>query len=396
MNLWPADNVRHFPVDRLKPYAKNTRLHSPAQIAQIVASIREWGFTMPVLIDANGTLIAGHARAEAAKALGLENVPAMVVDDWTPAQIKAYRIADNKLALNATWSDEFLKTEFTDLNIEGFDLSLLGWTGTEVDAMLATKTEGKTDPDDVPQEVAARVMPGDIWNLGDAHTLVCGDCQDVLPDMNSMLHAIDGVVTDPPYGIGLRYDQHDDTDYGDEGYGPWIWRIIERAEALLPPGAPLFVWQSPRNARHFGEWFPRDWRLFIGTRSFSQMNPGAIMNHGYDAVLCWWTPGGEPWALGETNRDWQYTDTSRDLLKTNNIQRLHPCPRPTEQVVYIIEQWIRPGGMILEPFCGSGTTIIAAEMMGRRCTAIEKSPRYCDIAITRWEQFTGKEAERVE
>jgi DNA modification methylase len=391
--LWPADNVAHYPVDRLKAYGKNARVHSKQQIDQIAASITEWGFTMPVLMDEGGTLIAGHARVQAARQLGLINVPAMIATGWTQAQIKAYRLADNKLASNSTWSDEFLKIEFADLKLQEFNLELMGWGGTEIADFLAVKTKGKTDPDAVPDQFEARTKPGDVWVMGD-HVLRCGDCLDILPDMDNFLNTIDALITDPPYGIGFKYDQHDDTDYGEEGYGAWIWRVIERAEALCPPGAPVFVWQSPRNVHHFGRWFPRDWRLFIGTRSFSQMTKGTIMHHGYDAVLCWWKPGGEPWTAGETNRDWHYTDTSRDLLKPDNIQRQHPCPRPTAQVAFVVEQWVKPGATILEPFCGSGTTVIAAEMLGRRCVAIEKSPRYCDITLARWEQFTGKEAER--
>src|SRR4249920_3511849 len=149
MEPFPACDVQLRPLARVVPYGKNARVHSPAQIAQIAASIGEWGFTMPVLVDVQGTLIAGHARLEAARAVGLEEIPVMVARGWSQAQIKAYRLAER-----STWSDEFLRTEFTDLDIENFDLSLLGWTGNEIDALLLDKTEGKTDPDAVPADVA--------------------------------------------------------------------------------------------------------------------------------------------------------------------------------------------------------------------------------------------------
>lgn len=388
---WPADEVVRWPVDRLIDYARNARVHSAAQIAQIVASITEWGFTMPVLIDPEGGLIAGHARAAAARTLGLTEVPAMVAEGWSARQIKAYRLADNRLAECSTWSDELLKLELGDLNLDGFDLGLLGWGKTDLDKLLSPGTTGLTDPDALPEALPRRVNRGEAWTLGE-HVLICGDCLDVLPD----LHRVDAIVTDPPYGIGFGYDQHDDNDYGPEGYGAWIWRIVERAEALLPPGGPVFVWQSPKNVRDFANWFPRDWRLFIGARNFTQMVKGAVMQSAYDAVLCWWTPGADPWTAGDSNRDWHLADTASQVSKPDNIQARHPCPRPTAQVVCVVEQWVKPGGTVLEPFAGSGTTVIACEMMGRRCVAIEKSPAYCDIIVARWEQFTGKEATRVE
>jgi DNA modification methylase len=283
-----------------------------------------------------------------------------------------------------------LRDELSDLKLGGFDLSLTGFNEAELTGLMGKKTQGLTDPDDIPAAPPPRAQPGDVWRLGD-HTLYCGDCLDVLPRLGTA----DAVVTDPPYGIGFRYDQHNDAPEAyDEagGYGAWVWRIVEQAEALCPDGAPVFVWQSPKNIRQFAVWFPREWRMFCGTRSFVQMTRGTVMHYAFDAVLAWWKPGAKPWTAGDTNRDWQYTDTSRDLLKTDNIQRQHPCPRPTAQVEYLIEQWVRPDALIIDPFGGSGTTLIAAEMTGRRCVAIEISPAYCDLAILRWERFTGREA----
>ena len=389
MDIWPADTVERWAINRLTVYPENARMHSAGQIAQIAASIREWGFTVPVLVDEDGTLIAGHARTQAAEQIGLTSVPVMVARGWSAKQIKAYRLADNRLAENATWDAALLKVEFAALKLEEFDLTLAGWDTTEIEALLTERTKGNTDPDDLPAELERRAQSGDVWRLGN-HTLYCADCREVLPD----LCRADALITDPPFGIGFGYDQHDDTDYGPEGYGAWIWRIVEQAEALCASGAPMFVWQAPENIRQCVTWFPREWRLYCGARNFTQMARGTVMQFAYDAVLAWWKPGAEPWTAGTRNRDWHVADTASQVAKPDNIQRRHPCPRPVDQVQHIIEQWVRPGSVVLEPFSGSGTTIIAAEMSGRRCTAMEVSPAYCDIALTRWEQFTGKEATR--
>lgn len=385
---WPADRVERRDLDTLMPYARNARTHSLAQIEQIANSIATFGFSMPVLVDEAGTLIAGHGRVLAARKLKLTSVPVMIAKGWSEAQIAAYRLADNRLALSAGWDEMTLQTELTDLKLSGFDLSLTGFSDLELGNLMGKPTAGLTDPDDIPAPPPVpRSQPGDVWRLGD-HTLYCGDCLDVLP----RLAGGDAVVTDPPYGIGFRYDQHNDAPESyDGGYGAWIWRIVEQAEALCPDGAPVFLWQSPRNIRNFAAWFPRDWRLFCGARNFVLMAKGP-MYYGYDAILVWWKPGAEPWTARTDNRDWHVADTASQVAKPDNIQRQHPCPRPADQVAHIITQWVRPNHLIIDPFCGSGTTIIAAEMTGRRCTAIEISPAYCDVTIKRWEAFTGREA----
>jgi DNA modification methylase len=387
---WPADRVERRDLDTLTPYTRNARTHSLAQIEQIANSIATFGFAMPVLVDEHGTLIAGHGRVLAARKLKLTSVPVMTARGWSEAQIAAYRLADNKLSLNAGWDEMTLQTELTDLKLGGFDLSLTGFSDLELGKLIGKGTAGLTDPDDIPAPPPVpRSQPGDVWRLGD-HTLYCGDCLDILP----RLAGADAVVTDPPYGIGFRYDQHNDAPEAyDEagGYGAWIWQIVEQAEALCPDGAPVFLWQSPANIRHYAAWFPRDWRLFCGARNFVQMGAGA-MQWAFDAVLVWWKPGAKPWSAATANRDWHVADTASQVAKPDNIQRQHPCPRPADQVAHIITQWVRPGALIIDPFGGSGTTMIAAEMTGRRCTSIEISPAYCDLAILRWERFTGREA----
>lgn len=199
---WPAQNSEFWPIEKITPYARNSRTHSDEQVSQIAASIREWGWTNPILVDEDGGLIAGHGRLLAARKLGLTQIPTMVAKGWSEAQKKAYIIADNKLALNAGWDLELLAVELGDLQGFDFDLMLTGFSDDELGKLLAEKTEGNTDPDEIPEvPIDPIAKPGDVWLLG-KHRLVCGDSTDA----DTVAKALNGVsphlmVTDPPYGV---------------------------------------------------------------------------------------------------------------------------------------------------------------------------------------------------
>ena len=199
---WPADHVERWSIERLLPYARNARTHSDAQVAQLAASIREWGWTVPVLVDEIGTLIAGHGRVMAARKLGLASVPVMVARGWSEGQRRAYALADNRLALSAGWDEDLLRVELAELGADGFDLALTGFDPTELGALLAAPTSGLTDPDAVPSPPDLPVSRlGDVWVMG-RHRLACGDCTDA----EVVKAALGGVrphlmVTDPPYGV---------------------------------------------------------------------------------------------------------------------------------------------------------------------------------------------------
>jgi DNA modification methylase len=193
--------------------------------------------------------------------------------------------------------------------------------------------------------------------------------------------SFDALVTDPPFGIGFKYNEHDDSP---EGYGKWLWSIIERAELLLKPGSPVFIWQAMPNVRNFAEWFPRDWRLFAAIKNYVAMYPSVAMQYCWDPVVVWWTKGKR--FISDDNyraRDFHYADTSKNGMLTHTIEAEHPCPRPLEQVAYVIHNWVRPNGTVLDLFLGSGTTALAAKRLRMSCVGVEKDESYFKIATQR-------------
>jgi ParB-like chromosome segregation protein Spo0J len=223
--LWPADQIERWPIDRLIPFARNARQHSDVQIDQIAASIREWGWTMPILTDEDGTILAGHARVLAARKLGLTEVPVIVARGWSEAQKRAYVIADNKLTLNAGWDEELLRIELADLKLQDFEIGLLGFDDTELERILAERSTGATDPDDVPpvpvKPVARR---GDLWQLG-RHALLCGDATE-RADVDMLLAGAQPhlMVTDPPYGVTAPSARTD---------SPMVDALLERSQMTI-------------------------------------------------------------------------------------------------------------------------------------------------------------------
>ena len=251
--LWPADQVERRAVAALIPYASNARTHSDAQVAQIAASIRQWGWTTSVLVSEDSTIIAGHGRVLAAQTLGLKSVPVMVAHGWSEAQKRAYVIADNKLALNAGWDDALLGVEIAGLKDLGFDLDLIGFSDLELGSLLADQTTGLTDPDDIPEAPEEPVSQvGDAWLLG-SHRLVCGDSTDpevVGKTLNGVVPHL--MVTDPPYGV--EYDPSWRARAGVNLNGAKLGKIANddrcdwREAWALFPGSVAYVWHAGRYA----------------------------------------------------------------------------------------------------------------------------------------------------
>lgn len=217
--------------------------------------------------------------------------------------------------------------------------------------------------------------------IGDA-TLYLGDCMDILPT----LPKVDALITDPPYGVGFKYESHDDRPESYEGgYDRWLMEIIGACESRCTPGAPVFVWQSGTHMRLLSSRFQRDWRLFVAAKNFVQMRPTA-MQHSFDPVVVWWIEGEKPWSAGTSSRDFHIANTAPVIGQSNNLERGHPCPRPLDQVSHVIDQWVKPDAVTLDPFMGSGTTGVAAIQLGRKFIGIEREPKYFEIACKRIEQ----------
>ena len=382
------------------PYSRNARTHSATQIAQIVASIREFGFTNPLLVDEHNSLIAGHGRLEAARRLGMPQLPAIVVEGLTDAQKRALRIADNQLALNASWDDDLLRTELADLRDVGFDLALTGFGEEELGALFAERNAGLTDPDDVPEAPAEPISKlADVWLLG-RHRLVCGDATSEV-DVSLCLGGVKPhlMVTDPPYGV----------DYDPD------WRNhAVRADGTFIGALAIGTVTNDTRA----DWGDA-WSLFPGDVAYAWHPAGAmqidhhraLINAGFDVRMqiiwakshypigrgnyhvqhepCWYAvrKGGVAHWSGDRTQStlWQ-------IDKPVKSETGHSTQKPVECMRRPIENNSSPGQAVYDPFVGSGTTIIAAEMTGRACHAIEISPQYCDVAIQRWQNFTGQQA----
>ena len=213
-------------------------------------------------------------------------------------------------------------------------------------------------------------------------TLHLGDCLEfmrTLPD-----NSVDAVVTDPPYGIGFQYATHDDTP---DGYGAWLWERIVEAERLCRPGSAIFVWQAMTNVRRFVEWFPRDWRIFAACKGYVQIYPSLPMQYAVDPVLVWWTEGAGVYSSKMGTQDFHVAVTSPFARKAlGDFVPGHPCPRPLSQVRHIVNQWVRPGGVVLDCFAGSGTTGVACVQTGRSCIGCEIAPGSFEIAQRRIEE----------
>lgn len=391
---WPADQVERWPIERLIPYARNARTHSEEQIAQIAASIREWGWTNPVLVAESGTIVAGHGRVLGARKLGLAEVPVMVARGWTDTQIRAYALADNKISLNAGWDDGLLALEIADLQELNFDLNLTGFSDDEILAIRSPPTEGLTDPDVAPEPPANPVSKvGDLWQLG-RHRLLCGDST-LRTDVDTVLGQVRPhlMVTDPPYGVeydpswrataGIKHDQKRLGKVANDHKADWreAWELF--------PGTVAYVWHAGRYAS-----VVQDSLSAVGFEIRAQIiwaKDRFALSRGHyhwQHEPCWYAArqGLTNWS-GDRKQSTLWQIPAREGAGFD-----HGTQKPVECMKRPIENNSSPGQAIYEPFSGSGTTIIAAEITGRSCQAIELLPQYVDVAVERWQAFTGEEA----
>jgi len=384
-------------VSELIPYANNARTHSDEQVAQIAASIKEFGFINPVIVDGENGIVAGHGRVLAARKLGMEEVPTIEVAWLTDAQRKAYILADNKLALNAGWDNDLLRVELDGLDEMGFDLGLIGFSEIELADLRIDKTAGLTDPDDVPELVDEAVsLEGDVWILGN-HRLMCGDSTNA-EHVSTLLGQVKPhlMVTDPPYGVEYDAEWREKSGLGSKAHGKVEnddqsdWR---EAWALFP-GDVAYVWHagihSPTVAASLLSVGIEMRALLIWVKSRAPISRGHY-HHRHEP--CWYAVRKKAGATGHWQGD-RKQNTVWEIDTPRASETGHSTQKPVECMKRPIENNSSPGQAVYEPFSGSGTTIIAAEMTGRCCYAMELNPPYVDMAIMRWEAFTGSSAIR--
>lgn len=402
MQSWLADTLEHWPVGKLLPYIRNARTHSEEQVAQIAASIVEFGFTAPILAGSDGMIVAGHGRLLAARKLGLASVPVVVLDHLSPTQRRALVIADNKIAENAGWDEELLRVELAALQEDDFDLALTGFDADELLEIMAgeeTTTEGQTDEDAAPEVPETPVsMPGDIWILG-KHRLLCGDSTDAACFTLLMSgEKADMVFTDPPYNVDYANSAKDKlrgtnrpimNDNLGDGFYDFLLAALNPTLANCTGG--IYIAMSSSELDTLQSAFRAaggKWSTFIIWAKNTFTLGRADYQRQYEPILYGWPEGAKRHWCGDRDQGdvWQ--------IKKPVKNDLHPTMKPVELVERAIRNSSRPGDVVLDPFGGSGSTLIAAEKSGRQARLIELDPKYVDVIVRRWQDWTGEKATR--
>lgn len=388
--------IEQIDLNTLIPFAKNSRTHTDAQTAQIAASIKEFGFTNPVLIDEQNGIIAGHGRVLAARKLKLNTVPCIRLSHLNEIQRRAYVIADNKLALNAGWDDEMLRLELTDLKDLDFNIELTGFSSEELDSLMPTNVvDGLTDEDAVPEAPAEPITKlGDVWVLGN-HRLMCGDsCSQT--DMEKLCagQLVDMWLTDPPYNVAYEGKTKDalkiqNDSMNNDQFRSFLRDAYVTANTVMKPGAVFYIWHADSEGYNFrGAASDAGWKIrqcLIWKKSTMVM--GRQDYHWkHEPCLYGWKDGaGHLWASDRK----QTTILEFDKPNRNGE---HPTMKPVALFEYQMLNNTKGGDIVLDSFGGSGTTMLAAEKNGRYARLMELDPKYCDVIIKRWEDFTGKKA----
>ncbi|MBM3749122.1 MAG: site-specific DNA-methyltransferase [Acidobacteria bacterium] len=393
--------VERWPVDKLIPYARNARTHSAEQVTQIAASIAEFGWTNPILAGADGIVIAGHARLLAARKLGMTEVPVIILDHLTPTQRRALVIADNRLALSAGWDEEMLRVELAALREDDFELDLIGFTAEELEELLAdpeTEAAGHTDEDAVPDAPEAAVtVPGDMWLLG-SHRLLCGDATQ-MADVEKVLAGglADMVFSDPPYGVNygatmkdkLRGKAH--RKIANDNLGAAFEPFLRDACAnmLAVTKGAIYICMSSSELHTLHRAFTEaggHWSTFIIWAKNTFTMGRADYQRQYEPMLYGWKEGADHFWCGARDQGDVW------FVKKPLVNDIHPTMKPVELIERAIRNSSKSRDTVLDPFAGSGSTLIACEKTGRRARLIELEPKYCDVTIVRWRDHTGRPA----
>ena len=389
-------------VSELIPYINNSRTHSEEQITQIVSSIKEFGFTNPILIDKDNSIIAGHGRLQAVKRLGYDEVPCILISGLTKTQIKALIIADNQLALNAGWDLEKLSVEIEGLEDDKFDISLLGFEDDFIRDLLFKENEGLTDEDSVPERKEnPKSKLGDIFILG-SHRLICGDATSET-DMEKLLNhqKADMIFTDPPYGMsygggraegstpkGALVKAHGmikNDDLRNQDLIDLIQKSLDLALSVSKKGCSAYICFTWRTYNEFykaitNSGFSIKNCIVWDKKSIGLGNSNYRPQHEF-IFYC-----GEQWYGNKSQSDVWY------MSRGATSQYVHPTQKPVELICKALENSSKKEDIIIDCFAGSGSTLIACEKSNRKANLMELDPKYCDVIIQRWQQFTGKEA----
>ena len=417
-NFVPTERVEQTPLGQLQPYRNNARTHSAKQIKQIARSIERFGFVNPVLADANGQIIAGHGRVEAAKQLGLKSVPVLRIEHLSPAEIRAYTLADNRLAEKAGWDQEMLAIELQGLIDLDFEVELTGFEMGEIDIIL-DRTPTSQAVDDVADQVPAYdskscvTQPGDLWVLG-PHRLACADAL----ENESYQILMDGlkaqfVITDPPYNVriennvsGLGKVRHQDFamasgEMSRAEFTEFLKKAFRQLAAHTTDGS---IHQIFMDWRHLEEMMAAGRQVYSELKNLivwvkSNAGMGSFYRSRHELVFVWKNgdaPHTNNFELGQFGRSrtnvWEYPGVSS--FGGERLEQLasHPTCKPIALLADAIRDCSRRGDLVLDPFGGSGSTLIAAERTGRKARLLELDPHYCDVVIRRWQTVTGKRA----
>jgi DNA modification methylase len=427
--------IEYRKPDDLRPYDRNSRTHSKSQVETLARSIREYGFTNPILLDEDGVIIAGHGRLQAARAVGLEQVPTITLRGLSEAQRRALVLADNRIALDAGWDIDLLKLELADLRDDGFDLSLTGFSLEEIDSLLDPSADDK-DPDDAPALPAeAKSKPGDVYLMG-AHRLIVGDSTDVGVLGRLMDGAMADIVwTDPPYNVAYESaaGKIANDNMGDKAFYDFLLGFYSAAFAWMKPGAAIYVAHADTEGLNFRGAFKAAgfklsgciiWRkdaLVLGRSDYQWQ---------HEPILYGWKPGSaHRWYGGrkqttvmDLGEDGPFTrlpdgrfqiqvgdrvmilggaelveEVVPSVIRADKPKRssLHPTMKPVELIERMLRHNARPGDLVFDPFGGSGSTLIAADRLGMCARLVELDPRYADVIVERWEAWSGRKAERA-
>ena len=379
--------IEQIQLATLIPYINNSRTHSDEQVAQIAASIKEFGFNNPILVDKDSGIIAGHGRLQAARKLGLTEVPCVRLEHLTETQRKAYIIADNRLALNAGWDNELLTIELNELLADGFALEILGFDSDELKTLLdpLEPTEGLVDEDQVPEvPEEPKTKPGDIYQLG-RHRLMCGDSTSI----DAVEKLMDGqkadmVFTDPPYGVDYKGINNDSKD----GLEDLLRGVFGNYFAVSKSGAAIYCFHSDRCADIFHTIFREFFHfssMIIWAKNSLTLSQTDYQSQHEPCLYGWMNNGSHSW----------YSDRKQTSVWRFDKEKVvgHTTPKPVALVEKAITNSSKGGDLVIDLFGGSGSTMIAAEKQGRCTRLMELDPKYCDVIVKRWEDFTGKKAE---